>query len=71
MCDETPRDPPGGRWVVDSQGFLRSRLTGAPLARIGEGCLWLYDKARRGEVPLTREDWQRLFGDPTPDPPDP
>ena len=64
MCsEEAPRNRIWGRWRVDSDGFLRSD-TGAPVARVGPGCLLLYDKREHCQVPFTYEDWQRLFEPP-------
>jgi len=52
-------DPPvivSSPWTVDARGYLLTP-SGARAARIDNGCIMLFDKRTRTEVPLTLADY--------------
>jgi hypothetical protein len=47
---------PPTTWTTDARGYLLTP-SGAKAARIDNGCIMLYDKRERVEVPFTLADW--------------
>ena len=45
---------------VDSDGYVVTP-SGAKAARVHDGCLWLFDKHTRSEVPFTQSELAALF----------
>jgi hypothetical protein len=54
MADEAQTTP--SPWTLDARGYLLTP-SGAKAARIDNGCIMLYDKRERVEVPFTLADW--------------
>lgn len=58
MSDAQPVSTPTP-WTVDARGYLLTP-SGAIAARIDNGCIMLFDKRERREVPFTLSDWQTV-----------
>jgi hypothetical protein len=54
MAAETQTPPT--LWTTDARGYLLTP-SGAKAARIDNGCIMLYDKRERVEVPFTLADY--------------
>jgi hypothetical protein len=54
MADEPQTTP--SPWTLDARGYLLTP-SGAKAARLDNGCIMLYDKYAKREVPFTQADW--------------